>query len=139
MRALLTSLIVSALTLGAALPAYADGMDEPPPVRHHRVHRRAPPPPQPVVLTPAPRGPETVTLTNAFFSGGGVGVDIGTGFVGGGGRTIVNGGSVVAVSFSSSSANASASASSRASARSGGQWGGHGGHKGGQGDGCGCH
>ncbi len=80
----------------------------------------APVPPAPVVET----GPETVTLSNSFFAGGGVGADIGVGGYYSSTTVIIRG--------SSASASAFAFASARASARGGGYGGGHGG------GGCGC-
>ncbi len=115
--------LIAAPVLSAPGVAYADGIERPRMPRPPR-HR---PPPRPQAEAPppapiAPQGPETVTLSQAFFNGsaGGVGTDIGTGFVGGGTTVIVGG-----------SAHASAFAFASASARSGGHFGGQGG--------CGCH
>ncbi len=125
----------------APMPAFADGIERPSrpaPVRPRPARRPAPvpvAPPAPVVA-PAPQ-PDAVLLPAAFFgaSAGGVGLDIGTGYVGGGSTVIVQGARVSAISISS----ASASASARASSRSFGGGRGHGGGYGGGGGGCGCH
>lgn len=119
--------LVTAPVVAAPTTAYADGIERPqPPRRQPRPHR-----PRPAPVAPAPavieRGPEEVTLPSSFFaSAGGVGTDIGTGYVGGGTTVIVNGGG-----HASAFAFASASASARGR-------GGYGGHHGG-GGGCGCH
>ena len=122
----------AALLLIAAAPAlaHADGIERP----HHRViHHRAPPAPVPLVPQHVTQGPETVTLSEAFFAGspGGVGVDIGGGYYGGGTVVVSSGGArSFAVAFASASAHAGA----------GVHVGGHfGGHFGGHGGGCGCH
>jgi len=129
MRAILAALILATASIAIpAMPAYADGIDRP---RAARPAPRPRPPavrPAPAPVAPAPvvaPEPETVTLSQSFFSGG-VGADVGMGFVGGGGRVIVQGASATAIAFSS--ARASASAGAR-----GGYRGGHGG-----GGGCGC-
>lgn len=131
--AIIAALMIAAAPLASVMPAYADGIEpthHPRPHRPRRAHRPASVP-APVTPAPAPvieqRGPEEVTLNSSFFSGGGVGVDIGTGYVGGGTTVIVGSGS-------SASAFAFASAHASAGARGGG-WGGH--HGGG--GGCGCH
>lgn len=133
MRALLAALILASASIAVpAAPAFADGIDRPTPPRHRPrpAPRRPAPQPAPVPLTPAPViEPASLRLSDAMFTGG-VGLDLGTGFVGGGGRTIVQGASVTAISFSSASASATASASARGGSRGGG----HGG-----GGGCGCH
>lgn len=124
--------IFAALTLVAApivtapSVAYADGIERP---RAPRPRPR-PRPPAPVPApAPAPvieQGPEVVTLSDSFFTGGGgVGVDIGTGYVGGGTTVIIGG------SRASTFAYASASARAYGGAR------GRGGHGGG-GHSCGC-
>ena len=118
--------LVATPMLAAPSVAYADGIERPRPAR-----QRPRPRPQPVAPAPEPvieySGPETVTLSNAFFasSAGGVGADIGGGSYSST-AVIIRGGST--------SASAFAYASARASARGGGR--GHGGGHGG--GGCGC-
>ena len=126
-RAILAALaLVAAPAFVAPTAAYADGIERPRPPQRQRVRR--PPPPRPAALVPpAPvveTGPETVTLSNSFFSGGGVGADIGVGGYYSSTTVIIRGGSA--------SASAFAYASARSSARSGGYGGGH------RGGGCGC-
>lgn len=119
--------LVAAPVLTVPGVAYADGIERP-----HRPRPR----PRPVVRAPAPvplpapvieEGPETVTLSNAFFAGsaGGVGADIGTGAYSST-TVIVRGGSASASTFAFASARASAGVGGR------GHGGGHGG------GGCGC-
>ncbi len=128
MRAILAALILATASIAVpVMPAYADGIERPRPVRPARPPRPRPvrPAPAPIPPPPAPAPqPETVTLSQSFFTGG-VGADIGGGFVGGGGRVIVQGASATAVAF----------ASARASASAGARGGFRGGHGGG---GCGC-
>ena len=125
-RAILAALaLVAAPTFVAPTAAYADGIERPRPPQRQRV-RRPPPPRPPAPVPPAPiveTGPETVTLSNSFFSGGGVGADIGVGGYYSSTTVVIRG--------ASASASAFAYASARSSARSGG----YGGHRGG---GCGC-
>jgi hypothetical protein len=131
--ALMVAGLLVAMPMSAG-SAHADGIEPVRPVHHHRprphrhVELRGAPTPAPVVIE---QGPEVVTLQPAFFSGGGVGVDIGGGAVSS---------STVIVRGGSASASAFAFASARASAGVGGGWGGHsGGHGGGHGGGgCGC-
>lgn len=124
-RAILAALaLVTAPAFVAPTAAYADGIERPRPPQRQRVRR--PPPPPPAPLPPPPvveAGPEIVTLSNSFFSGGGVGADIGVGGYYSSTTVIIRG--------ASASASAFAYASARSSARSGG----YGGHRGG---GCGC-
>ncbi len=126
-RAIFAALaLVAAPAFVAPTAAYADGIERPRQPQRQRVRR--PPPPRPAApVPPAPvieTGPETVTLSNSFFSGGGVGADIGVGSYYSSSTVIIRGGSA--------SASAFAYASARSSARSGGYGGGHGG------GGCGC-
>ena len=108
--------------------AHADGIERPHrPVNHHHARPHVQPRRAPVPLVPIrASGPETVMLTQAFFAGssGGVGADIGTGYIGGGTIVVQSGGGASAFAF--------ASARASAGARGGGHFGGHGG-------GCGCH
>ena len=91
-----------ALLLIAAVPgfAHADGIERP----HHVIHRRHSPPPTPLVQPPITEGPETVTLSQAFFAGspGGVGADISGSYDGGGTIMVSSGGArSVAIAFAS--------------------------------------
>jgi hypothetical protein len=119
--------LVAAPIVAAPNVAYADGIERPRPPRVRPRPRPRPAPP-PAAPAPAPviedTGPETVTLNSSFFSGGGVGADIGVNSYYSSTTVIIRGGHA--------SASAFAFASARASARGGG-WG-HGGGKGG----CGC-
>lgn len=123
-RVILTALaLVAAPAFVAPTAAFADGIERPRQPQRQRVRRAPPPrPPAPVPPPVVETGPEAVTLSDSFFSGGGVGADIG---VGGYYSTtvIIRGGSA--------SASAFAYASARSSARGGGFGRGHGG-------GCGC-
>lgn len=116
----------AALLLIAAVPgfAHADGIERP----HHVIHRRHSPAPTPLVQPPITEGPETVTLSQAFFAGspGGVGADI-SGDYGEGGTIVVSSGRArsVAIAFASASAHAGVGV------HTGGHFGGHGG-------GCSC-
>jgi len=121
-------IILAALAIAAApIAAQADGVERPqrPAVHHLRQHHRPPPASVPLA-PPVPVGPETVTLSQAFFAGssGGVGADVGTGYVGGGTIVVQTGGGGRAFAFASARASASAGA---------------GGHFGGHAGGCGCH
>lgn len=107
--------------------AHADGIERP---QRPRPVRRPAPAPEPELVAPAPApvietGPETVTLSTAFFAGssGGVGADIGGGSYSGT-TVVVRGGR----------AHASAFAYAGARAHAGGRGFGHGG----RGGGCGC-
>ncbi len=113
--------LMAAPVLATPSAAYADGIERP----------RAPRPrprPAPQAVLPAPRlpviesGPETVTLSNAFFVGaaGGVGADIGGGSYTGS-TVVIRGGLARSSAFDFASARA----------RAGGR-----GHSGGHG--CGC-
>jgi hypothetical protein len=126
--AFLAALALIAAPVGVSSIAYADGIERAPAPRPRpRPQPRIEAPPAPA---PVPAGPETVNLPASFFiGGGGVGTEIGTGYVGGGATVIVQGGRASAFAF--------ASASARASAGGRGFGGGHGG-RGGCG-GCGSH
>ena len=122
-RAILAAVaLVAAPVLATPGIAFADGIERP---RQPRPRPRPAPPPAPAP-EPAPvieTGPETVTLSEAFFAGGGgVGGDIGVGGHYSSTTVVIRGGSAHASAFSFASA--------RASARSGGRRGG--------GHGCGC-
>lgn len=118
--------LIAAPVAGVSSVAYADGIERPPAPRP-----RPRPTPAPRIEAPAPApivptGPEAINLPASFFiGGGGVGTEIGTGYVGGGTTVIVRGGSASAFAFASASARASG----------GGRGGGHGGGCGG----CGGH
>jgi len=106
----------------AAMPgvAHADGIERP---RQPRPRPRPAPAPAPVIID---ESPETVTLSDSFFAaGGGVGADIGTGYVGGGGVTVIVGGRASASAFAFARASARAHAGGRFHGRRGGR-------------GCGC-
>jgi hypothetical protein len=123
--AFLAALALIAAPVGVSSVAYADGIERAPAPRPRPRPRPAPriEAPPPVVV---PAGPEAINLPASFFiGGGGVGTEIGTGYVGGGTTVIVRGGSSSAFAFASASARASA--------------GGHGfgGHHGGGCGGCG--
>ncbi|MDX2274132.1 MAG: hypothetical protein NW206_01680 [Hyphomonadaceae bacterium] len=125
--AFLAALALIAAPVAGATSAYADGIERPPaPLPRPRPQQRVQaPPPAPIPAPVLPAGPETVTLPASFFmGGGGVGTEIGAGYVGGGTTVIVRGGSASAFAFASASARASG--------------GGHGGSHGGCG-GCGGH
>lgn len=108
--AFLAALALIAAPVGVSSVAYADGIERAPAPRPRPRPRpapriEAPPPPAPVV----PTGPEAINLPASFFvGGGGVGTEIGTGYVGGGSTVIVRGGSASAFAFASASARASA-------------------------------
>lgn len=130
-KAIFAALALIAAPVGfAPAPAYADGIERPPqpqprPRPRPRPRAPAPIPPPPVVQQETRVERETVTLSQSFFaSSGGVGADIGTGYVGG--STVI---------IQGSSASASAFAFASASARAGGRFGG--GRRGG-GHGCAC-
>jgi hypothetical protein len=68
--------LVTAPVLAAPTAAYADGIERQQP--RPRPRRPAPPPPTPAPPVIIQEGPETVTLPESFFAGGGgVGADIG--------------------------------------------------------------
>lgn len=118
--------LVSAPIIAAPSVAYADGIERPRQRPRPRPRPPAPPPPAPVIIE---EGPETVTLPDSFFAGGGgVGADISAGSYSGS-TVIIRGGSAHASAF--------AFASARASAGVGGHFGRRGGHGGGHGCG-GC-
>lgn len=120
--ALLRAVLVVALALGAgavsAPAAFADGIERPKraaprPAPRRPVSRPAPsrPAPEPearvpMLLPPVESGPETVQLSDAFFSGplsGGVGYSYGAGGQpGGGGGFFVTNGATRASGFSMS-------------------------------------
>ncbi len=125
-RAILAALVlVAAPTMIVPATAYADGIERPRPPRHRPRPQPAPPPaPAPVPPPVVERGPETVTLSNSFFAGGGgVGADIGVGGYYSSTTVIIRDGRASASAFSYASA--------RSAARSGAVGGSHGG-------GCGC-
>ena len=119
--------LVAAPVLVTPTAAYADGIERPrQPRPRPRPRPPAPPVEQPrevIEVAPLPRGPEAVTLDNAFFaaSSGGVGADIGGGSYSST-TVIIRGGRAHASAFAFASARASAGAHG---------FGGHGG-------GCGC-
>lgn len=117
--------LVSAPVIVTPSVAYADGIERPRQRPRPRPRPPTPPPPAPVIIQ---EGPETVTLSDSFFAGGGVGADIGVGAYSSS-TVIIRGGSAHASAF--------AFASARASAGAGGHFGRRGGHGGGHGCG-GC-
>jgi hypothetical protein len=123
--------LVTAPVLVAPTAAYADGIERPWQRPRPRPRRPAPPPPTPAPPVIIEEGPETVTLPDSFFAGGGgVGVDVGL-------ESFYSSSSTVIIRGGSAHASAFAFASARASAGVGGHFGGRrGGH--GRGHGCGC-
>lgn len=127
--------IIAAVTLATApvlvapTAAYADGIERPRQRPRPRPRQPAPPPPAPAPVI-IEEGPETVTLPDSFFTGGGgVGADVGLESFYSSSTVIIRGGSAYASAF--------AFASARASAGVGGHFGG--GRPGrGRGSGCGC-
>jgi len=110
--------LVTAPVLVAPTAAYADGIERPRPRPRPRPRRPEPPPPPPPVIIE--EGPETVTLPDSFFAGGGgVGADVGL-------EAYYSSSSTVIIRGGSAHASAFAFASARARAGAGGHGRGHG-------------